>query len=89
LFSNGKFIVSRDVIFDETESNNLDEINHLLICLEKKKNKGKGKLKKEKKTFWFEKDFFSPEDISLSKSSYDSSNNETTKESSDTESSKE
>jgi hypothetical protein len=30
LLSDGKFIVSRDVIFYETESNNLDEINHLL-----------------------------------------------------------
>jgi hypothetical protein len=46
-------------------------------------------LNKSKKTFWFEKDFVSPEDISLSKSFFDSSDNETTKDSSDTESSKE
>jgi hypothetical protein len=30
LLSNGKFIVSRDVIFYETDSKNFDEINHLL-----------------------------------------------------------
>ena len=31
--SDGKFIVSRDVIFDETESAILDEINHLISRL--------------------------------------------------------
>jgi hypothetical protein len=44
--SDGKFIFNGDVIFYETESNNLDEINHLLNSLEKKNTKGKGKLKK-------------------------------------------
>ena len=34
----GKFIVSRDVIFDETKSANSDEINHPLSRLENKKN---------------------------------------------------
>jgi hypothetical protein len=49
LISDGKFIVSRDAIFYETESNNLDEINHLLSCLEKKNIEGKGKFNKSKK----------------------------------------
>jgi hypothetical protein len=53
LLSDGKFIVSIDVIFDETESNSLDEINHLLRCLEKKNTKGKGKFNKSKQVFWY------------------------------------
>jgi hypothetical protein len=62
LLSDGKFIVSRDVIFYETESKNFNEINHLLSCLEQKNTKGKGKLKKKpRKPFWFEKDFVSSE----------------------------
>jgi hypothetical protein len=89
LISDGKFIISRDVIFYETESKIFDEINHLFSRLEKKSTKGKGKLNKSKKTFWFEKDFVSLEDISSSKSSSDSFDNETTKDSSNTESSKE
>jgi hypothetical protein len=55
LLSDGKFIVSRDVIFYETESNSLDVINHLLSHLEKKNTKGKGKFNKSKQAFWFEK----------------------------------
>jgi hypothetical protein len=89
LLSDGKIIICRDANFDETESKNFDEINHLLSRLEKKNAKGKGKFNKSKKTFWFEKDFVSLEDISSSKISYDSSDNETTKDSSDIESSKE
>jgi hypothetical protein len=54
-----------------------------------KNTKGKGKLNKSKKKFWFEKDFVSPEDISLSNSYSDSSHNEMTKDSFDTKSSKE
>jgi hypothetical protein len=88
LLSDGKFIVSRDVIFYEIESNGLDEINHLLSCLDKKNNKDKGKFNKSKQAFWFEKDLVTLEDISLSKSSFDSSDNESKKYSSDTESSK-
>ena len=58
LLSDGKFIVSRDVIFDETESAISDEINHLLSQLEKKNIKTKGKLKnKPVQSLWFEKDF--------------------------------
>ena len=64
LLSDGKFIVGRYVIFYETESNSLDEINHLLSRLEKKNTKGKGKLNKSRKTIWFEKYFVSSEDIS-------------------------
>ncbi len=41
LLSSGKFIISRDVIFDETESQNADEIDNLLSHLEKKLTKGK------------------------------------------------
>jgi len=37
----GKFIISRDVIFDETESQNADEIDNLPSHLEKKLTKGK------------------------------------------------
>jgi hypothetical protein len=64
LLSYGKFIVSRDIIFDETKSKSFDEINHLLSRLEKKNTKGKGKLKKKsRQSFWFEKDFVSSEGI--------------------------
>jgi hypothetical protein len=87
LLSDGKFIISRDVIFYETESNSSDEIDHLLSHLDKKNTKGKGKFNKSKQAFWFEKDLVTPEDISLSKSSSASSDNESTKDSSDTESS--
>jgi len=41
LLSSGKFIISRDFIFDETESQNADEIDNLLSHLEKKLTKGK------------------------------------------------
>ena len=51
LISDGKFIVSRDVIFNEIESVNSDEINHLLSRLEKKNIKNKGKLKKTSSIF--------------------------------------
>ena len=43
--SDGKFIVSRDVIFYETESANSDEVNHILSWSEKKNIKNNGKLK--------------------------------------------
>jgi hypothetical protein len=60
LLSDGKFIVSIDVIFDETKSTSLDEINHLLSRLEKKNTKVKGKFNKSKKAFWFENYFLTP-----------------------------
>jgi hypothetical protein len=89
LLSDGKFIVSRDVIFYEIEGNSLDEINHLLSPLDKKNTKGKGKFNKSKQAFSFEKDLVTPKDISLSKNSSSSSDNESTKDSFDTKSSKE
>jgi hypothetical protein len=88
LLSDGKIIICRDANFDETESKNFDEINHLLSCLEKKNIKGKSNLNKSKQTFWFEKDFVSSEDISSLKSSFDSFDNETSKDSSNTKNSK-
>ena len=48
------------MIFDETKSANLDEINHLLSRLEKKNIKTKGKLKnKPFQSLCFEKDLVS------------------------------
>lgn len=41
--TNGKFIVSRDVIFYETESKSAEEIESLLQKLEIKDSKRKGK----------------------------------------------
>ena len=50
------------MIFDETESLNSDEINHLLSRLEKKNIKTKGKLKnKPVQSLWFKKDIVSTE----------------------------
>ena len=42
--SNGKFIVSRDVIFDENESKSVEEVESLLQKLETKGDKRKGNL---------------------------------------------
>ena len=58
LLSDGKFIVIRDVIFDETESKIFDEINHILNRLEKKNTKGKGKLNNQMKHFGLKKTSF-------------------------------
>jgi len=41
LISNGKFIISRDVVFHETESQTTEEIDHLLNHLENKVTQGK------------------------------------------------
>ena len=41
ILTNGKFIVSRDVIFDETESKSAEEIESLLQKLETKGSKRK------------------------------------------------
>jgi hypothetical protein len=87
LLSDGKLLFNRDVIFDETERNNLVDINHLLSRLDKKNTKGKGKFNKSKHSFWFEKELVTSEEICLSKSSSASSDNESTKDSSATESS--
>ena len=47
LLSNGKFIVIKDVIFDETESKSVEEIEHLLQKLETKGDKRKGNIKSQ------------------------------------------
>eukprot|EP00253_Pinus_taeda_P003684 PITA_03684 len=47
LLSNGKFIVSRDVIFYETKSKSAEEIEHLLQKLETKGDKRKGNIQSQ------------------------------------------
>jgi hypothetical protein len=47
LLSNGKFIVSRDVVFDETKSKSAEEIESLLQKLETKGNQRKGKMQNQ------------------------------------------
>jgi hypothetical protein len=54
LLSNGKFIISRDVVFDETESQTVEELENLLSHLEKKVTQGKT-VHQDKPT-WIEKD---------------------------------
>jgi hypothetical protein len=67
ILSNGKFIVSRDVIFDETESKSTDEIESLLQKLEAKGNQSKGKVQSSPNSLnWYELDFPSSEDVSSS-----------------------
>jgi hypothetical protein len=67
ILSNGKFIVSRDVIFDETESKSADEIESLLQKLEAKGNQRKGKVQSSPNSLnWYELDFPSSEDVSSS-----------------------
>jgi hypothetical protein len=63
LLSNGKIIVSRDVIFYETESKNAEEIESLLQKLEIKGNQRKGKMKSQPNSYnWYEINFPSSED---------------------------
>ena len=67
--TNGKFIVSRDVIFDETESKSAEEIENLLHKLETKGSKRNGKKKSQPTSpNWYELDFPSSEDESSSPS---------------------
>jgi hypothetical protein len=67
LLSDGKFIVSRDVIFDETESKSAEEIESLLQKLEAKENQRKGKVQSSPNSLnWYELDFPSSEDVSSS-----------------------
>jgi hypothetical protein len=67
LLSNGKFIVSRDVIFDENESKSADEIESLLQKLEAKENQRKGKVQSSPNSLnWYELDFPSSKDVSSS-----------------------
>jgi hypothetical protein len=58
IFSNGKFIVSRDVVFYETESKSAEEIESLLQKLETKGNHRKGKVQYQPNSHnWYELDF--------------------------------
>ena len=69
LLTNGKFIVSRDVIFDETESKSAEEIDDLLHKLETKGSKRNGKMKSQPTSpNWYELDFPSSKDESSSPS---------------------
>lgn len=69
LLTNGKFIVSRDVIFDETESKSAEEIESLLHKLETKGSKRKGNMQSQPTSpNWYELDFPSSEDKSSSPS---------------------
>jgi hypothetical protein len=63
LLSNGKFIVRRDVVFYETESKSVEEIESLLQKLELKRNQRKGKMQSQPNSpNWYELDFPSSED---------------------------
>lgn len=65
LLTNGKFIVSRDVIFDETESKSAEEIANLLHKLESKGSKRNDKKHSQPTSpNWYELDFPSSEDES-------------------------
>ena len=67
LLTNGKFIVRKDVIFDETESKSAEEIKRLLQKLETKGNRRKGNTKSQPNSpNWYELDFPSFEDDSSS-----------------------
>eukprot|EP00253_Pinus_taeda_P021484 PITA_21484 len=69
LLTNGKLIVSMDVIFDETESKSADEIEKLLHKLETKGSKRNGKMQSQPTSpNWYELDFPSSEDDSSSPS---------------------
>lgn len=69
LLTNGKFIVSKDVIFDETESKSAEEIENLLHKLETKGSKRNGKMQSQPTSpNWYELDFPSSEDESSSPS---------------------
>jgi len=56
--SNGKFIVSRDVIFYEIERKSATKIENLLQKLETKGDKKKGTMKSQPSSqHWYEIDF--------------------------------
>jgi hypothetical protein len=75
LLSNGKFIVSRDIIFDEIESKSAEEIE---ILHQKLESKGNQIQRKPNSHNWYELDFPSSEDDTSSpvtlKTSFGSSN---------------
>jgi hypothetical protein len=59
--------VNRDVIFYETKSKSVDEIESLLQKLEAKGNQRKGKVQSSPNSLnWYELDFPSSEDVSSS-----------------------
>ena len=65
LLTSGKFIVSKDVIFYETESKSAEEIENLLHKLETKGSKRNGKMQSQPTSpNWYELDFPSSEDES-------------------------
>ena len=67
IFTSGKFIVSRDVIFYETESKSAEEIERLLQILETKGSWRKGYTQSQPNSpNWYELDFPSSEDDSSS-----------------------
>jgi len=69
LLTNGKFIVSRDVIFYETKSKSAEEIENIIHKLETKGNKRKGKMQSQPTPpNWYELDFPSSKDESSSPS---------------------
>jgi hypothetical protein len=90
LLSDRKFIVSRDVIFYETESKSADEIESLLQKLEAKENQRKGKVQSSPNSLnWYELDFPSSEDVSSSlvtSTTFDSSSSSSESPSSDSSS---
>ena len=70
ILSNGKFIVSRDVIFDENESKSAEEVESLLQKLETKSDKKNGNLQSQPNSQnWYELEFPSSENDSSSLSS--------------------
>ena len=70
LFSNGKFIISRDVIFYENESKSAEEFESLIQKLETKSDKRNGKLQSQPKLQnWYELEFPSSENDSSTQSS--------------------
>jgi hypothetical protein len=67
LLTNGKFVVSGDVIFDENESKSVEEIESLLQKLETKGNQRKGKMQTQPNSQnWYELDFPSSKDDTYS-----------------------
>ena len=69
LLTNGKIIVSRDIIFDETKSKSAEEIENLLHKLETKRSKRKRNMQSQPTSpNWYELDFPSSEDESSSPS---------------------
>jgi hypothetical protein len=87
LLSDGKFIVSRDVIFDETERKSVAEIEILLEILDKQVDKEKIRMHNQpSQQRWFEIDLTSSEHENSS-SSLPSSSSQISSESSSSSSS--